>query len=105
MDTLQLRDNHTDILAALGHLHAGDVLDTHRVGHGVGVRTDAAHALHQNVGLDEVALLGQLLNAAVVITNKHLGIGDLFAVYGETSVDRLFQRGMVRSDRNGITHC
>lgn len=56
--------------------------------------------LHQNVGLDEVALLGQLLNAAVVITNKHLGIGDLFAVYGETSVDRLFQRGMgkVRSE-------
>ena len=70
----------------------------------MGVGADAADTFHQNIGLDEVAFLGQLFDAAVVVTDEHLGISDHFAVYRKTGMDRLFQRRMVRSDRNGIAH-
>ena len=62
------------------------------------------NAFYQHVGLDKIAFLGQLFDAAVIVTDEHLGISDHFAVYGETGMDRLFQRRMVRSDRNGIAH-
>ena len=104
VDAFQLGDDDADILTTLGHLHAGDILHAHGIGHGMGVGADAADTFHQNIGLDEVAFLGQLFDAAVVVTDEHLGISDHFAVYRKTGMDRLFQRRMVRSDRNGIAH-
>ena len=104
VNALQLLDDDPDVLAPLGHFHAGDVLNAQRVGQGVGVGTDAAYPLHQHQGLDKVALLGQPLNAPVVVAHKDLGVGDALAVHGETGVNGLLQSGMVGADGNGITH-
>ena len=104
VQTLQLRHNHADILAALGHIHAGNGL--HRLGivERMGVGADTAHTLHQDDGLNEIALRGQLFDAAVVIADGNLGVGDHLTVGNELCVDRLLQRGMVRADGDDITH-
>ena len=92
---------------------AGDIADTVdtcpelpilEVGPGMGVGANAAHPLHQSNGLDEVALLTQLFNAPVVVTDKHFGIGNALAVHNQLGVNGLLQRRMVRADGNGITH-
>ena len=101
---LQLGGDDADILASLGHLHAVDVLHAHGVGKGVGVGADAADPLHQDQGLDGVALRGQLLNAPVVVAHENLGILDHFPLGIELGVDRLFQGRMVGADGNNIAH-
>ncbi len=104
VQTLQLRGNDADVLAALRHLGAVDGLHAHGVGEGVGVGADAAHALHQHQGLDGVALGGELLNAAVVVADEAFRVLDDLALGVELGVDRLLQCGMVRSDGDDIAH-
>ena len=104
MQTLQLLHDHAHILTALGDLDAGDLLQTQGIGQGVGMGTDAADALHQRDGLDEVFLHGQLLDAAVVIADEYLGGLDLLALGIEPCVDRLLQRGMIGPDGDDIAH-
>ena len=71
---LQLRRDDADVLAALRDLYLIQALDRHGVGEGVGMRTDAAYALHQHQGLDGVALRGQLFYAAVVVADHDLRV-------------------------------
>ena len=104
VDALKLLDDIPDVLRPAGDLNAGDVLDAAAVGPGVGVRADAADALHQRNGLDEIALLAQLFNAAVVVADKNLGIGDALAVHDQLGMDGLLKRGMVGADGNCVTH-
>ena len=104
VQALKLGGNNADILAAFGHLNTVDLLDAHGVGQGVGVGTDAAHALDQDQGLDGVALGGELFDAAVVIAHKDLRVLDEFTLGVELCVDGLLQCGMVGADRNDITH-
>ena len=104
VDALQLLDDHPDILPSFGHLGAHDVLHAHGIGQCVGMGADAAHPLHQNQRLDEVALLRQALNAPVIVAHKDLCIGDSLSVHRQTGVDRLLQCRMVGADGNGIAH-
>lgn len=71
-----------------GHLHAVYALHGHGVGEGVRVRADAADALHQHQRLDGVALRGQLLYAAVVVADEHLGVLYDLALGVELGVHR-----------------
>ena len=101
---LQLRGDDADILAALRHLNAVDVLHAHGVGQCMGVGADTADALDQNKSLDGVALGGELLYAAVVIADKDLRVLDDLALGIELCVYRLLKRGMVRADGDNVAH-
>ena len=104
VQSLKLGGDNADILTTLGHLNAVYLLNAHCVCKGVGVGADTADALNQNQGLDGVALGSQLLNATVVVAYKDFSVLDNFALGVELSVDGLFKRRMVRSNRNYIAH-
>ena len=91
VQSLELRDDHADVLASLRHLHAADALQSQCVAERMRMRADAADALYEDHGLDEVHVLRQLLDAAVVVSDEYLRVRDLLTVCDETGMDRLLQ--------------
>ena len=65
---------------------------------------DAADTLNQSDCLDEVLLLCKLLNSAMVIAYKYLGIRNFLTVCVEPCMNSLFKGRMVRANRNDIAH-
>ena len=65
------------------------------------MRADAADALDEVDVLDEGAVLGGLLDAAVVVAELHLGAEDALALEGDVEALRLLEGGVRRTDGDG----
>ena len=70
----------------------------------MGMRADTADSFYHYLSLNEVLLLRELLDTAMVITDKYFSVGYYLTVGDEPCVNRLFKSGMVRSNRNDIAH-
>ncbi len=101
----QFADQGADVLGTLGDLDAHQFLNAlHETG-GVGVRADAADALHEVDVLDVATALRQLLDAAVVVAEAKVGVDDELAVDFQAERRGFLQRRVLWSDGDGVrTH-
>ena len=104
MDALQLLGDHSDVLPSLRNFHLRNVLYAHRISQRMGMRTDSADTLHQHQCLNEVSFLSEFFDASVIIANKNLRIPDFLSFYDQSRMDRLFESGVIRPNRNDIAH-
>lgn len=68
------------------------------------MRADAADTLHQRDCLNEIALLAEFFDSAIVVADENLAVFNLLAFDEEPCMNRLLKGRMIWSDRNGIAH-
>src|SRR5208337_3691986 len=101
---LELAQDRADVDRARRHLDRRQGLDRAAEGRGVHVRANAADALDQRDVLHPARPLRQELDAAEAVSD--LDTDRLYGVAAALHADlvRLLERGVVRSDRNGVGH-
>ena len=95
-DALQFRDQDADVLHALGHLDAEQLLHRQHVGQGVGLRPEVVHALDERHDLLPLLLLGRLLDARVQVADRGLGAHDLLAIELDDEAQHAMGGGVLR---------
>ncbi|MPM65346.1 hypothetical protein SDC9_112241 [bioreactor metagenome] len=100
VNALQLADQLTDGLGTGRRLNASQLLSSQRKSHGMHMRADAANTFHQVKVLNIIAVFSTFFHSAVHKAQTGSGVGDDLAVHGEFKMTGLFQRGMLRADRN-----
>ena len=77
-----------------------DLLDGHGIGLRMAVRAQRADAFGEHDILENVALGGQVLDAAMDVSGMDVDVGDGFALHVDAEIHRLFEGHMQRPDRN-----
>ena len=94
-DPLQLAQRHPDVPRAPRHLELHQLLDRLAVADVVGRCRDVIHAIGQQDDLRPVAVLAELLDAAMEIADDDLGVDDLFPVETEHHPQHAVRAGML----------
>ncbi len=79
-DAGDLIEHHADVLSALGHFDAQQLLDGHHIGVLVTHHRDVIETVHVRDRLDEGARLGQLLSGPMQQADVRIGAHDDLAV-------------------------
>ncbi len=96
-DPLQLAEDRPDVARAARHLERHQLLDRLAVADVVGGRRDVVHAVGQQDDLRPVAVLAQLLDAAMEIADDDVGVDDLLAVETQHHAQHAVRAGMLRA--------
>ena len=105
VDTGELVPDNAQVLAALGHLDAHEALDGLAVAHGVAEAADAADALGHVHEVLVVALLHELLEAAVHEANLRDGLHHALVLKHKVEVHGLGQHGMLGAEGHDGPGC
>ena len=98
---LDFLGQNPQVARPLGNGDAQHVFHGHAVGEGVAVGTERTDPLGKSGVLDQVALGGHGLHAAVYMARGQVHAPHGFAFHREIEVDRLLQGHMHRSQRHG----
>ena len=94
---LQLAERHADVARAPRHLELHQLLDRLAVADVVGRRRDVVHAVGQQDDLRPVAVLAELLDAAMQVADDDLGVDHLLAIEAQHHAQHAVRAGMLRS--------
>ena len=95
-DPLQLAQERPHVARPPRHLQRHQLLDGLAVADVVGRGGDVVHPIRQQDDLRPVAVLAQLLDAAVQVPDHDLGIDDLLAVEAQHDAQHAMRAGMLR---------
>ena len=94
---LQLAEDRPHVARAPRHLDRHQLLDRLAVADVVGRRRDVVHAVGEQDDLRPVAVLAQLLDAAVQIADHDVGVDDLLAIEPQHDPQHAVRAGMLRA--------
>ena len=96
-DPLQLAENRAHVARAPRHLDRHQLLDRLAVADVAGRGGDVVHPVGQQDDLRPVAVLAQLLDAAVQIADDDVGVDDLLAVEPQHDAQHAVRARMLRA--------
>ena len=96
-DPLQLAEDRAHVARAPRHLDRHQLLDGLAVADVVGRRRDVVHPVGQQDDLRPVAVLAQLLDAAVQVADDDVGVDDLLAVEAQHHAQHAVRARMLRA--------
>ena len=96
-DPLQLGEDRPDVARAPGHLERHQLLDGLAVAEVVAGRGDVVHPIGDEDDLHPVALLAQLLDAAMQVADHHVGADHPFTVEAQDDPEHPVSAGVLRT--------
>ena len=93
---IQLRENDANVLRPGGRFHAQQLFDRFAISQRVGDRRHIIHAVHIRIEHRVRAVLGNLLDPAMQVTNHAFEAHHLLAIQPQNDAQHAMGRGMLR---------